>query len=254
MNNNEFVKQLLHIARETKTTYVYGGYGQKLTAANKLMFKTMYKKNREGVILEGINNADANTCGYDCNCLVKSTINGNKGYTTKPCPDVNIEAMLKACTEVSEDMNNIELGEYLVYGDLSHCGVYVGIVDGKRCAVESTSRFENGVQVIDVDREERKGLWKYHGKLSKYIDYPKPNTSAANLKGYGDVRLRAAKGDESEYVKAIQNRLVYLGYTSVSPVGYYGDDTANAVKAFQNKNGLSGTGIVDVDTFNALIK
>lgn len=256
IGNLYFTKDLVAIATEMNTIYVYGGSGQKMTAANKLLFKSLYAKNRSGVILEGINNADANTRGYDCNCLIKSVINtGTKGgYVTKPCPDVNIEAMFKGCTSISENMDEIEQGEYLVYGDMSHCGVYVGLVDGKRCAVESTSRFKNGVQLIDIDCEERKGMWKYHGKLTKYIDYPKPNTETLTLKAQGDIRLKAKKGDQNDFVKSFQEKLFRIGYSYVNPVGYFGDDTEKAVRDFQNKNGISGTGVIDTDTYNALLK
>jgi len=255
MTSTEFANKLIDIAKNQKTIYVLGGYGQKMTAFYKRYFKMMYSRNRESeTISNGIDQADSNTSGYDCNCLVKSTINGNKGYTTKPCADVNIQTMLTNCTDVSTDMDNIEIGEYLVYYDYSHCGVYVGIFDGHRMAVECTSRWDNGVQMIDIDREERKGMWKYHGKLSRYMDYPKANAEVDELKKYGDAFLNAKLGQQTAYIKAIQNVLVSKGYTYVSPVGYFGEDTQRAVKDLQSKAKIRVSGEIDTDTYYELIK
>jgi len=255
MNNLEFVDKLMAI-KSSKTTYALGGYGQPGTWNNKILFKSMYSKNRTSeTISQGIAAADANTSLYDCNGLVKSTINGNKGYTKSPCPDVNIEAMLKGCTDVSSDMSNIEIGEYLVYKDLSHCGIYVGEIDGIRYAVECTYRWLNGVQLISIDREERKDMWGQHGKLTKYIDYPTlASQHREDLKKYCDTYLLAANGAQSQYVQAIQYCLVDQGYNYVDPVGYFGNDTERAVRDFQAKNGITVSGIVDYDTINLLLK
>lgn len=255
MTNLEFAQKLIAIAN-SDTTYALGGYGQKATTANKVLFKAMYSKNRTSeTISTGIANATANTSMYDCNGLIKSTINGNKGYTTSPCPDKNIEWMFNNCSELSSDMSEIEVGEYLVYSDLSHCGVYVGTIDGRRMAAECTYRWNNGVQLIDIDREERKGMWAHHGKLSKFITYPTAkDIHKAELKVYADRFLATSRGAQSRYVQAIQTCLVDNGYTYVDACGYFGDDTERAVKDFQSKSGISVSGVVDFDTINALVK
>lgn len=63
-------------------------------------------------------------------------------------------------------------------------------------------------------------------------------------------------GDEHEDIKAIQARLVELKYLSFdegdSPTAYYGAGTENAIRTFQESNGLSATGVADAETLRAL--
>ena len=63
-------------------------------------------------------------------------------------------------------------------------------------------------------------------------------------------------GDESENVMAIQERLVELLYLSFgegdSPTTYYGAGTENAIRTFQESNGLTATGIADAETLRVL--
>ena len=56
------------------------------------------------------------------------------------------------------------------------------------------------------------------------------------------------KGSKGDAVKQLQQRLKELGYYSSSCDGNYGNVTVDAVKAFQKKNGLDQTGIVDSAT------
>lgn len=54
----------------------------------------------------------------------------------------------------------------------------------------------------------------------------------------------------------LQRRLWELGFTSAADDkdGYYGDLTIDSVMAFQEANGLEGTGIVDQETFLAIFE
>ena len=185
MTNDVFATKCINIAEHVKTLYVNGGWGQPLTDANKKYFidhysfnrSVRYGKNRADVI----NAASSDTFAFDCNCYIKSLLDGfsadlSKPYGgatyCKPCKDYTIKDMLgKECTEVSTNMNNLLIGEYLSYADYSHCGIYVGVIDGKRMVAECTYRWKDGVQLVDMDCAERKGLWKYHGKLWHFMDY-----------------------------------------------------------------------------------
>lgn len=55
-------------------------------------------------------------------------------------------------------------------------------------------------------------------------------------------------GDSGSEVSSIQRKLKKMGYLDGSADGIYGGDTASAVKAFQDDEGLSATGMVDGDT------
>lgn len=63
-------------------------------------------------------------------------------------------------------------------------------------------------------------------------------------------------GDEHADIKAIQTRLVELKYLSFaegdSPTEYYGAGTENAIRTFQESNGLSATGVADAETLRVL--
>ncbi len=59
-------------------------------------------------------------------------------------------------------------------------------------------------------------------------------------------------GDESNNVKAMQQRLKALGYFSGTCTGYYGTATREAVKAFQRNNNLSVDGIAGTATLRKL--
>ncbi|GGZ52174.1 hypothetical protein GCM10010371_09530 [Streptomyces subrutilus] len=61
-----------------------------------------------------------------------------------------------------------------------------------------------------------------------------------------------ANGDDSDQVRELQARLKQLKLMSVAPTGFYGSKTTAAVKSFQSKNGLPGTGSVDAATWKKI--
>ena len=62
----------------------------------------------------------------------------------------------------------------------------------------------------------------------------------------------AEKGDSGAKVKSLQQRLNELGYFTGDSTGTYGSNTTRAVLRFQQDNGLSETGNVDENTYEAL--
>jgi len=60
------------------------------------------------------------------------------------------------------------------------------------------------------------------------------------------------KGDKGDEVKSLQQRLKELGYYKSTCDGQYGDVTVSAVKAFQNKNGLTADGVAGTSTLKKL--
>ena len=59
-------------------------------------------------------------------------------------------------------------------------------------------------------------------------------------------------GDSSGTVSDIQRRLSNNGYSTVGVDGVYGNGTAQAVRAFQESQGINATGVVDLRTKRAL--
>lgn len=60
------------------------------------------------------------------------------------------------------------------------------------------------------------------------------------------------KGSRGDAVKALQEKLIALGYLSGTADGYYGTDTVNAVKAFQRANSLTVDGVAGTLTLAKL--
>jgi len=61
-----------------------------------------------------------------------------------------------------------------------------------------------------------------------------------------------SEGSENEAVKTVQKKLNSMGYLSAEATGYFGSETAKAVKNFQEKNKLTVDGKVGLATWNKL--
>lgn len=68
---------------------------------------------------------------------------------------------------------------------------------------------------------------------------------------YADVFKRGENGPE---IKKVQTQLKKLGYYDNEITGYFGNETENAIKRFQDKNGLEPDGIIGTTTYNALFE
>ena len=75
------------------------------------------------------------------------------------------------------------------------------------------------------------------------VSSPDP-TTAATRAPYTFTRLE--QGSEGEEVLRLQNRLIELGYLTVTADGKFGANTKSAVKLFQKALGLSQTGVATV--------
>lgn len=181
MTNDVMAQGYMDLYNKHIIRYTLGGWLEPLTEENKQYFinEPRYAQNRDNATIKnGILTATSNNLAGDCVCSLKSYIDNLVGVdkqTTamrKPCPDITIKDMLnKQCVDVSTNMDNILIFELMTYADYSHCGVYMGKINGKRMVAEVTYRWDNGLQLIDMDRAERKGLWKYHGKMWNWMDY-----------------------------------------------------------------------------------
>jgi peptidoglycan hydrolase-like protein with peptidoglycan-binding domain len=76
-----------------------------------------------------------------------------------------------------------------------------------------------------------------------------------NIIPYGGVSLRI--GANSEYVRILQEYINYISQTfpeiqPITPTGYFGIQTQEAVSKLQNILGIDITGNVDLTTWNAI--
>ncbi|MEV5613500.1 L,D-transpeptidase family protein [Streptomyces sp. NPDC052225] len=67
-------------------------------------------------------------------------------------------------------------------------------------------------------------------------------------------KVLLAPGDKGEQVRELQARLRQVAWLFDGPTGTYGDSTTKAVKGFQGKRGLPGTGRTDTVTWQRLLK
>ena len=119
---------------------------------------------------------------------------------------------------------------------LTELGYYSGVIDGKYAA---------GTQSAVMEFQERNGLVAdgIAGRQTQDLVY----SSAAKAKyvsaaGTQNSYLLLKVGASGLEVRKLQARLSELGYYSGGVDGIYGETTADAVKAFQRNNGLSGDG------------
>ena len=139
---------------------------------------------------------------------------------------------------------------------LKELGYYTDSVDGEygsstAAAVKEFQR-RNGLTADGVAGEKTlKKLYTSGSAVSAATVRP---TAASPANTSQNTQIQATllkKGDSGSEVRALQARLMELGYlTSVD--GIYGIATYNAVVAFQRKNGLTADGVAGLMTLNRL--
>ena len=175
----ELAAKCKELAENYKTLYVLGCIGAPMNAANKDRYSSNLDYNRDPVRSVKIKSATESTFGFDCVCMIKSLLwgwNGDKSktyggaeYASNKVPDINADAMIKVCADVSTDFADIKIGEAVWMK--GHIGVYIG--DG--LAVECTPKWKDGVQITAVHNIGKKDgyngrKWTKHGKLP-YVSY-----------------------------------------------------------------------------------
>ena len=186
--------------------------------------------------------------GFDCIGLIKGVLwgwdgdasktYGNAVYASNGVPDISADGMIGKCTDVSTDMGNIAVGEFLWLK--GHCGIYIG--NGK--VVESSPKWANGVQVTALTAR----AWLKHGKLP-WVEY-----SVEEVRNVVNIELSVlGKGDKGEQVKTLQRLLNAFG-SNLSVDGSFGSLTQSALKAYQSLNKLVVDGICGIRSWESLLK
>ncbi len=261
MTAKEIVRRHLWIATELKTMYMYAAYGFLITDATitskaKRNLNQWYTKNNGANEKKLRAVAGQGYVGFDCVNLTKGVLWGFRDDHAYPfgcgavhkahgVPDTNANGMITYCYDVSTDFSRIMPGEGLWME--GHWGLYVG--DGK--AVECTNwRYKDGVQITAVGNMGKiSGLpshtWTKHGKLP-WVDYTEG----------GAVFIPLSNGAKGEAVRKMQEMLLSLHYSlgRWGADGDFGAATENAVMEFQDRNGLTVTGICDGKTMEMLEK
>ena len=171
----------IDVASNYKTLYVMGCFGAPMNESNKKVYINHHSYNRRADRQPMINAATADTFGFDCVCLIKgllwgwsgdtSKVYGGATYASNGVPDIDADAMIRVCSDVSTDFSNIQVGE--VVWLTGHIGVYIG----NGLAVECSPAWKNNVQITAVKNIGTKSgynarTWTKHGKLP-YVTYEK---------------------------------------------------------------------------------
>ena len=235
MTNKEFVQKLVNVSN-MKTYYIKGGFGLVLNASGKKRAIKQYKYNEDKA--DKINALDPATFGFDCCGLIKGIVWGFEGnlkktyggadYKCNGLDDVNEKGLFNICKNISDDMTNIKIGEFLYMP--GHCGIYIG----NNNVVESTPSGSCGVQVTDFKRVK----WKAHGELP-FINYI--NGEKDKIKPVIPTQFLRL-GSRGMNVYNLQKCLNFLG-ASLDTDGCFGPLTKQAVMDFQKQYGLVVDGL-----------
>ncbi|MBE5781694.1 MAG: hypothetical protein E7329_00095 [Clostridiales bacterium] len=132
---------------------------------------------------------------------------------------------------------------------LKQLGYYSGTADGLfgTGTAQAVTRFQRANNLDADGIAGEKTLEKIYSANVVAVATAKP--TAAPTASPAVTLLKT--GDKGDAVKAMQQRLVALGYLAAAD-GIYGPRTYNAVVAFQRRNGLTADGIAGTMTLNRL--
>ncbi len=138
---------------------------------------------------------------------------------------------------------------------LKALGYYSGAVDGQygSATAQAVILFQrkNGLTADGVaGAQTLNKLYQSGTAVSAATPAPTPASSASSSASTVKATL-LRRGDSGSEVRALQKRLVELGYLSAAD-GVYGSRTASAVTEFQRRNGLTADGIAGKMTLNRL--
>lgn len=177
MDNKTLAQKALNIAKNLKTSYLLGAFGNSATKSNLNRLLSQYPENynwianAQEIIGQGFY--------FDCCGLLKSLawgfsgdldkVYGGAAYASNGVSDWDANTMCRNGLDVSDDFSNIMVGEAVWMNN--HIGIYCG----NDIVVEATPSFDNGVQTTALlNKSAVLGLhgrtWTKHFKLS-WVDY-----------------------------------------------------------------------------------
>ena len=252
MQANDFISKLYSIATTKKTVYAWGMFGstirESLIVSKAKQYPYWYTERKISSIFAPLYGSNPAVWGFDCVGLIKgvlwgwdgdeSKVYGGAVYASNSVPDISADAMIERCNNISSDMSNIAVGEFLWMK--GHCGVYIG----NSKVVESAPKWANGVQVTALSARN----WLKHGKLP-YIIY-----NEGEVKDVVNIELSVLrKGSKGEQVKTLQRLLNAFG-SDLDVDGSFGSLTQSSLMSYQKKNSLRLDGICGEESWGSLLK
>lgn len=255
-------------ARLTELGYYHGSVTNKYDSSTKSAVAAFQKKN--GLTADGI-------CGAATQELLYSGTILHADQTATPSPEPTATpAPTFAVPSAKVERNSSGENAKLVQKRLKELKYYSGAVDGKFGvrSVNALEKFQeaNGLTPDGVAGTQTYAiLFSYNALPYGATPTPVPAaeqtpepavqtaeptvqaketalTAAQTPARYTTVR----KGSKGDTVKALQSRLITLGYLTGKADGNFGPQTEKAVIAFQKKNGLTADGVAGPATQNKL--
>lgn len=181
MNSADFIAKALSIARDYKTSYIWGGLGSPITDASLTRAANAYAKNTEKGWIDAARRYAGNPKAFyfDCVGLIKAILWGWSGDSARTyggatyptmnqvlagaCPDISADGMISICSGVSTDFSGIAPGAAV--WTTGHIGIYVG----GGLAVECTPAWKTAYrlppsQISEVNPGTTPGSGKSGGK------------------------------------------------------------------------------------------
>lgn len=258
MRSNDFVSKLKSIATTQKTVYAWGMFGSVITKsrvdAKAKQYPYWYTDNKISTIFSPLYGSNPPVWGFDCVGLVKGVLWGWNGdanksyggavYASCGVPDASADAMIGKCNDISTNLSDIAVGEFLWMK--GHCGIYIG--DGK--VVESTPKWNNGVQITALSARS----WLKHGKLP-WVEYDKAEVVKNTVTIELSVLRKGSKGSEVKTLQRLLKALCFNGSDgkALDIDGSFGSKTEYALRSFQQSKGLEVDGICGKNSWTALL-
>ena len=223
--------------------YVYGTWGQLCTVSLRKRYAN-YNPSQRAITYKRcpVLNGSQSTCAgckyegklaFDCRgfthwCLLKAGIDITGGYVARQWSDNNWDAK-------GEIAFLPECICCVFTGDMGHTGLYVGGGRVLHCSGE-----------VKDDTLSGRDWQKWAIPKGLYT----PDELAKLVKG--DFTRMLKKGMKGEDVRTMQVYLNALGYNCGTADGIFGNKTVEAVKAFQEAEGLTVDGIAGTQTLETL--
>lgn len=259
MKASTFVSKLKEIATNQKTVYAWGMFGSIITKDRiedkAKQYPYWYASQKINNVFAPIYRGKDLVWGFDCVGLIKGVLWGWSGdqsksyggatYASNGVPDISADAMIDRCKGVNSDMTKINVGEFLWMK--GHCGIYIG--NGE--VVESTPKWENGVQITALSARS----WLKHGKLP-YVEYAESEEVKSTVTVELSVLRKGSKGAEVKTLQRLLKSLSFKGKDGgvLSIDGDLGNNTEHALQSYQKAKGLVVDGICGKNSWNSLLK
>lgn len=221
-------KQVKDFYRDRKFTYAWYDKGAVIEQAGNLVNRVMNLEN------DGIYRKIAYEQKLD------SLMHGQGGASKSTQPDLNLELMLTS--------------QYFAFAGM----VYNGVND----SVSKASGWKVPRKKVDykayldsllnpATKQTQEPIYRQYELLKSFLKKYRALDTAGTWQPIAAKRLKL--GDSSVAVKLLKKRLFLLEDFKGDTTGLaYDDDLKNAVKGFQNRNGLNATGKIDAATLSAL--